>query len=202
MTVLTDNLLDFFEKTQKLKSTLRHSWTSDKNRQESTAEHTWHLTLMAMTLAPYLRSKINILRVLKMLTVHDLAEAETGDIPAFMKAKNKHHQEEVALKRICKNLSPRSRKEILNLWQEFEERKTKDAIFAKMLDVLDVLNQHLIADISTWAPIEFEFNLNRASEEYFLKEPLLLNIYDTLVKRLEKKVKDSTLKIQKALQKT
>lgn len=125
-----------------------------------------------------------------MLIIHDLGEALTGDIPAFIKSPNKHQLEKKAFSKITKSLTKHTRDEIISLWKEFEERKSSEAVFAKMLDVIDVLNQHLIADISTWSEIEFEFNADLASEKYFLHESLLHQMYLELNKRLKQKIAD------------
>lgn len=186
----TNDLLTFFSLSEKLKSTTRHSWTSNIKRQESSAEHTWHLTLMAIVLHPYLQNPVDLTKSLKMLIIHDLGEALTGDIPAFIKSPNKHQLEKKAFSKITKSLTKHTRDEIISLWKEFEERKSSEAVFAKMLDVIDVLNQHLIADISTWSEIEFEFNADLASEKYFLHESLLHQMYLELNKRLKQKIAD------------
>lgn len=69
-----NDFLQFLSKTQRLKSTLRHSWTDNINRQESAAEHSWHMSLMAIALEPYLENKVDLSRVLKLVSVHDTGE--------------------------------------------------------------------------------------------------------------------------------
>jgi putative hydrolase of HD superfamily len=187
---ITDSFLEFITKSQLLKSTTRHSWTANKRRQESTAEHTWHMTLMAMALEPHIKHKINLLHTLKMITVHDLGEALTGDIPAFSKKhENKYEAEEKAIINISQTLDHLTKKEIVALWREYSEKKTSEALFVKALDVIDVLFQHLISDISRWTKKEYSFNLQRFSENYFLDDPVLLDIYNEINDRLVKKVK-------------
>ena len=66
-------IIKFIKKAEKLKTELRHSWTSEVNRQESVAEHTWSSCLLAMILFDEISIKVNQLRVLKMIIVHDLA---------------------------------------------------------------------------------------------------------------------------------
>jgi len=79
--IIISNLLQFYIAAEKLKTTIRHSHTSDSNRIESAAEHSWMLALIALSLFEHLETKIDQLRVLKMVLIHDLAEAVTGDIP-------------------------------------------------------------------------------------------------------------------------
>ena len=187
-----DQIIKFFKTSEKLKTTLRHAWTNDPKRQESTAEHTWHMALIALILASKLKSHINLSRALKMIIVHDLVEAITGDIPAFNgRHIRKSTEEEKAMRVIQSQLPKETGEEITRLWEEYQTKKTKEAIFVKMLDILDVLNQHLISDLSTWSKTEFKFNLNRKGEKYFLDEPCLYALYNQLNKELVKKVQKS-----------
>jgi putative hydrolase of HD superfamily len=147
------NLIDFYKKAEKLKVTTRHSWLSNPKRQESVAEHSWMLCLLAILLSDKLNKKIDLLKVLKMLTIHDLAESVTGDIPAWevsVRQNNKHKQEKKVFSAMVSKLPKNNAKEIISLWEEFEENKTKEAKFANSLDKVEVVLQHNIADISTW----------------------------------------------------
>ncbi len=185
--------LTFLEKTQKLKSTLRHSWTDNSQRQESTAEHSWHLALMVISLAPQLKRKINLELALKMAVTHDLGEALTGDIPAFKVTDEalKHRQEKEAIEQIVKTLPPKTQKELINLYRDYELKKTSEAIFIKRLDILDVMFQHLIADISTWAPEEWTFNLDKFDPAFMADEPFLEEIYAKIHQLLALKVAEA-----------
>lgn len=184
----TSNILEFLAQTQHLKSVLRHSWTDDAHRQESVADHSWHMAMIAIALSPDLQTKVDLLRVFELIAVHDLGELFTGDIPAFAARAGKYEAEKEAVAKITQTLPPARQKEIFALWQEYEERKTKEALFVKMLDVIDVINQHLAADISTWSKEEWTFNLNRDSEKYFKDESLMLALYNSSHDELEKKV--------------
>src|SRR5262245_25285556 len=64
-------ILAFIARAEKLKTELRHSWTSRRERQESVAEHTWMCTLIAMTLFPRVDTPVDQLKVLKLIVVHD-----------------------------------------------------------------------------------------------------------------------------------
>ena len=75
-------ILEFLAFTEGVKRELRHSWLSD-GRRESVAEHSWQMALMAMVVHPRLEAPVDLCRALKMILVHDLAEAETGDVPVF-----------------------------------------------------------------------------------------------------------------------
>src|SRR5438045_3719078 len=115
--IIITNLLQFYIASEKLKTTIRHSHTSDSNRMESSAEHSWMLALIALSLFEHIETEVNQLRVLKMVLIHDLAEAVTGDIPAFEKSErhsNKFEAERQAFETLTKNLSPEFRQEIIS----------------------------------------------------------------------------------------
>lgn len=89
-----------------------------------------------------------------MIIVHDLAEAVVGDIPAFEISKrqnDKLENEKRAIREITSSLENKNlANEIISLWEEFEERRTAEAMLAKACDKFDVLLQHLNTDIKTW----------------------------------------------------
>ena len=90
--------IDFLNKIEKLKCNTRHSWTST-GRQESVAEHSWRLAVMAMLcIDDYPELDIN--KVIKMCLIHDFGEAITGDIPAFLKTAQNELDENVAVEKL------------------------------------------------------------------------------------------------------
>jgi putative hydrolase of HD superfamily len=76
------SILQVLQLAERLKFELRHSYTSS-GRQESVAEHTWRMALMAVLIEPLLKQKVDTTRLLKMIIIHDLAEAEARDISAL-----------------------------------------------------------------------------------------------------------------------
>lgn len=154
---LIKNLLAFYIEAEKLKTTMRHSWTSDKNRQESSADHSWMLCLVAMTIFEHLDIQLDQLRVLKMLVLHDLAEAITGDIPAFDKKGRigKYAKEKKAMQQLLEPLPETTKHEFLELWNEYELRETIEAKVAQAIDKFEAPLQHNISDISTWDENDF-----------------------------------------------
>ncbi|MEW5798710.1 MAG: HD domain-containing protein [Bacteroidota bacterium] len=164
--VQLQNILSLLHLAEKLKFELRHSFTS-AGRQESVAEHTWRMALMAMLLEPHLDQKIDIGKTLKMILIHDLVEAEAGDVPFPRMVQNadlkkmKEEKEKAAIEKIRTILNDDTGEEIHSLWNEFEERNTYEAKFANALDKLEVQLQHNEADIKTWEPIEYELIYSR-----------------------------------------
>ena len=155
-------LKKFFTQTEKLKTVIRHSSTSDLNRKESVAEHSWHLSLVALTVFEHLDQPVDQLKVLKMLIIHDLAEIVTGDIPTFNKQKlDKQHiadQELKAFEHLIDSLTPSQKQDFLALYKEFEDKKTLEAKLAKAIDKLEAVIQHNIADISTWDQNDLDYH--------------------------------------------
>jgi putative hydrolases of HD superfamily len=154
-------VLEVLALAEKLKFELRHSWLSN-GRQESVAEHTWRMSLMAVLLEPYLDQKLDMARTLKMIIVHDLVEAEAGDIPAFFvmdatARELKQAKEQQAIENLRQQLGPEIGQHIYELWYEFEDKATYEAKVANALDKLEVQIQHNHADMSTWIEIEHEF---------------------------------------------
>lgn len=168
---------------EKLKSEMRHSWLSD-GRQESVAEHTWRVSLMAMLIEPYLNKKVDIGKLLKMIIIHDLVEAEARDIPAFdttnndQKKKDKEVSELKAIENIKNTLQGDLGEDIFNLWMEFEHKQTYEAKVANALDKLEAQIQHNEADISTW--IDIEFKMSFMMEKHTDFDPIL-NLFRNLI---------------------
>lgn len=156
-------VLEVLSLAEKLKYELRHSWLSN-GRQESVAEHTWRMSLMVVLLEPYLDKELDTARTLKMVIIHDLVEAEAGDIPAFevttAKAKElKQAKEKQAIENLRLRLGSGIGQHVYELWHEFEEKQTYEAKVANALDKLEVQIQHNHADISTWLEVEQELCL-------------------------------------------
>ena len=167
-TLSLQKILKFLHESEALKRQLRHSWLSD-GRQESVAEHTWRMALMAIVLSQEIDAKIDVAHVLEMTIVHDLGEVYLGDYQVYGDGnpapKNKHELEEEALKKLIKLLPSSSSERIYSLWMEFEEKKTLEAKFATALDKLEVIIQHNEADLSTYLEGEGEFNLTYADDK-------------------------------------
>lgn len=146
------------ELAERLKFELRHSWLSS-GRQESVAEHTWQMALMAVLMHRHLERPVDLGRSLEMIIVHDLVEAEAGDVPFFetgARQDAKPERERAAIDRIRGLLPSGTGDHVHALWHEFEALETPEAKFAKALDHLEVQIQHNRADFSTWREIEHD----------------------------------------------
>lgn len=131
-----NKLVDFCMEMDKLKYIQRQTYVADGSRQENDAEHSWHLALMAVLFSEYANEKIDVLRVIKMVLIHDAVEIDAGDTFAYDEKANqsKREREELAANRIFHILPEDLAKEFRDLWEEFEALETKESKFANTLD--------------------------------------------------------------------
>ena len=155
-------LLQILSVAEKLKCNTRHCSTSS-GRQESVAEHSWRVSLMAMLTASAL-PEADMDKVIRMCLIHDLGEAFTGDIPSFDKTEADSKTEEMVLRRWVQTFPSPEREEWLALYEEMEAQQTQEARIYKALDKLEAVVQHNESDISTWLPLEYDLQLEYGRE--------------------------------------
>lgn len=146
--------IEFILEIDKLKQVMRRTPLLDKSRNENDAEHSWHLAMLAMILAEYASPEVNVNRVIRMLLIHDLVEIDAGDTFLYDEspaASLKDERELNAAKRIYGLLPDDLSLELMELWKEFEERKTEDAKFAAGLDRLQPLLHNYFTGGGAWA---------------------------------------------------
>jgi len=142
----------FVLEVDRLKSILRRSYLLNETRHENTAEHSWHLAVMALVLAEHASAEVNSLNVLKMLLVHDIVEIDSGDTYIYDAAGNdtKAEREGAAARRIFGLLPADQEAELTQLWQEFEARETPEAKFAAALDRLMPMLHNYHTEGQSW----------------------------------------------------
>ena len=128
--------MKFIEEIDKEKLIGRQTYLSDASRKENDAEHAWHMAIMAVLLSEYANEKIDVLKTVTMLLIHDIVEIDAGDTYAYdEEAKKTQRQRELAAADRIFGLLPADQADYMrNLWNEFEERKTPEAKFARTLD--------------------------------------------------------------------
>jgi putative hydrolase of HD superfamily len=129
--------IEFLVEADKLKEIVRRTVTTQSRRPENSAEHTWHLCLMVMTLAEHANvPTLDVLRVLRMLLIHDLVEIDAGDTFAYdaHAMSGQHEREARAAERIFGLLPADQALAFRALWDEFEARATPEAKFALACD--------------------------------------------------------------------
>ena len=145
--------IQFIIEIDKLKNILRQTLLTDESRRENSAEHSWHLAMMAILLSEYAPSKdVDLLRVIKMLLIHDLVEIDAGDTFCYdlQANQNKAAREVQAATRLFGILPEDQGIELQELWQEFEAQQTTEAQFAAALDRLQPLLHNQQTRGGTW----------------------------------------------------
>lgn len=156
MTPAEENRLDqqirFIVELDQLKHVLRQTLLIDGSRRENTAEHSWHLATMALTLFEYAPPETDLLRVMKMLVLHDIVEIRAGDTFCYDVNGNldKPAREQEAATYLYGLLPPDLGGEMRGLWEEFESGLTPGARFANALDRLQPLLHNYRTDGGTW----------------------------------------------------
>jgi putative hydrolase of HD superfamily len=144
--------LAFIVEIDKLKTVLRRTMLTDQSRRENSAEHSWHIALMAVLLHEHAGEAVDLMRVIKMLLVHDIVEIDAGDTFAYDATGrlDKEERERRAADRLFALLPDDHAQELRSLWDEFEENRSPEACFANALDRLQPLLQNLHSKGGTW----------------------------------------------------
>lgn len=183
-------IINFLEAIEPLKSTLRHNWTKS-GRQESSAEHTWRVSVFLMVIQDLLKFDINFEKTLKMVLIHDIPELVDGDIPGFIKEKSlKKHQDDESknAKKIFDKLPESIGKEYLDFFLEFEKGESPEARVALALDRIESQLQHLESGYKYWSKDEAgEHMLNFPNEAIKkLNNKKIQNIWDIIRVEIQK----------------
>lgn len=143
----------FILEVEKLKTVLRRTLLLDRSRVENDAEHTWQLALMAMVLSEHSREKVELVRVLKMLLIHDIVEIDAGDTFAYdtVLAASQAERELKAAERIFALLPEDQAREFRALWDEFEAKASAESRFANAMDRLQPLLHNFFTEGGTWS---------------------------------------------------
>ncbi len=163
--------LIFIKLVGKLRTTYRHCWSPD-GRQESVAEHCYRLAFMPLLLKDEF-SDVNLNKVMKMCLIHDLGEAVTGDIPAFMKTDDQEADEMSLLFDLFDTLPDTVAEEFKTLHIEMNALVTKEAKLYKALDNLEALMSHNESELSTWLPVEYHDMLTYGEDKVAWNEWLV-----------------------------
>ncbi|MBM3257912.1 MAG: HD domain-containing protein [Candidatus Nealsonbacteria bacterium] len=204
------NLLNFLVEVGKLKRMPRMGWVlRGIDNPETIADHTFRMTLMTWILC--CKKKLNISKALKMSLIHDLCEVYAGDTTPFdcilsrkgKKGKNifnkwprlskkekeifflnKCKKENKALRKITSKLPPKLRKEIINLWDEYEKGLTLEGRFVRQVDRVE----NLLQALEYWKKgKKFKIEPWWIQIEELVDDPLLLKFIKVLEKRFHKK---------------
>ena len=144
--------IGFVLEVEKLKQVFRQTLLPGDRRRENDAEHSWHLSLMAILLVEYAAAEVDLLKVLKMLLIHDVVEIDAGDTFVYDVVANedKAHREQRAADRLFGLLPADQASTYRALWDEFEQRQSAEARYAAALDRLQPLLLNFYTDGAAW----------------------------------------------------
>lgn len=153
MTERFQKQLNFFLEIDKVKNIFRMTSIADGSRRENDAEHSWSLAIMAFLFAEYMEDDVDILKVMKMVLIHDLVEIYAGDTFCFdvVGMEDKEEREQASADKIFGLLASDQGQELRTLWEEFEACETREAEYAAMLDRLQPLIMNYVNEGGTWA---------------------------------------------------
>lgn len=146
-----DQQFDFIKEIDKEKFIQRQTRLSDNVRRENDAEHAWHMAIMTVLLSEYANEKIDVLRTVTMLLIHDIVEIDAGDTYAYDEEglKTQRERECQAADRIYALLPEDQQSKLRDIWEEFEAGETPEAKFAHTMDnlqpaMLNVVNNGVL----------------------------------------------------------
>jgi putative hydrolase of HD superfamily len=144
--------MKFILEVDKLKSIIRQNYLIDGSRKEDDADHSWHLALMCALLSEHSNEKIDVIKTIIMVLIHDIVEIDAGDTYAYDASGNvsKKERELVAAERIFNLLPKDQAEEMRALWDEFEEGDTSEAKFANTLDHLQPMLLNAGSNGKSW----------------------------------------------------
>ena len=152
--MILEKEIQFILALDALKKVNRRNFNLDDSRRENTAEHSWQIVVFAQVLLPYAKDKdkIDLLRVIRMLSIHDVVEIEAGDTFIFDESAmtGKYDRELQAAKNTFGILDEPLSSDFLNLWMEFEAEKTPDAIFACAVDRIMPFLLNVYGSAKSW----------------------------------------------------
>ncbi len=153
----------FLIEIDRLKNVLRATRNLHNGQPENSAEHSWHLAMMAAILAEHAHQPVQVNRVIQMLLIHDLVEIDAGDHPLHGDHDVHAMQaaEQAGADRIFGLLPPDQAAEWRAIWDEFEAAESSDAKFAKAVDRFQPLICNLMNQGGSWP----EFDVSRSQVE-------------------------------------
>jgi putative hydrolase of HD superfamily len=145
--------IEFMLEIDKLKHIFRRTILTDRSREESSAEHSWHIAMAAFLFSEYAQDQeMDLYRVIKMLLVHDLVEIDAGDTYCYdhQSRQDQARREQEAAERIFKILPSDQSQSFRALWVEFENKDTPESKYANALDRFQPFMQNYVTRGQIW----------------------------------------------------
>ena len=153
--------IEFLVEIDKLKTVFRRAYlAADPIRRENSAEHSWHIAMLALILKEYTQEDVDLSRLIKMLLIHDIVEIDAGDTAMYDKkgASDKAEREQRGAKRIFGLLPDDQGQDLLEIWEEHEEGITSEAKLATALDRLMPLLHNFYTQGKRWKEDGITYN--------------------------------------------
>ena len=153
---MSDNRLnkqfEFCLEADKEKFIGRQTYLTDGIRKENDAEHAWHMAVMTLILSEYANEKIDLLKTISMILIHDIVEIDAGDTYAYdeERKKSQKSRELAAADRIFAMLPEDQQQKFRQLWEEFETAETPEAKFARAMDNVQPIMLNSATDGKSW----------------------------------------------------
>lgn len=182
--------INFILEVDKIKNIIRQNYLTDGSRKEDDADHSWHLALMCAILNEHANEKIDILKTMTMVLIHDIVEIDAGDTYAYDTGaiESKMDRELAAAERIFKLLPDDQAEYMRTLWDEFEENVTPEAKFASTLDRVQPFLLNAASNGKSWKEhgITFSQVLKRNTVTHEGSEALWEFQYEMMKQQVEK----------------
>ena len=186
--------IEFIKEIDKLKYIQRRTRLFNSDRNENDAEHSWHLAMMAIILSQHSNAAIDVLKVVKMVLIHDIVEIDAGDTFIYDTVKNHVNtdDERLAAERIFGLLPKEQAEELIRIWEEFEAGETDEAKFAKSMDRLEPLLQNVSNNGGTWK--EYNVDYKKVYEKKQIIRNGSISIWNYAENLIEESVTNGILK--------
>lgn len=177
--------LKFILEIDKEKQIKRKTLQSNGTDFEDDAQHAWHMAIMTLLLSEHANEEIDVLKTVSMLLIHDLVEIDAGDTYAYdsQGLKTQSTREAMAANRIFNLLPEDQAKKMFDLWNEFEERKTPEAKFARVMDNFQPVMLNAATDGRMWVEngVHLEQILKRNEKTHEGSEVLWMYMYEHFI---------------------
>ena len=180
-----DLQLKFLKEIDKLKLIKRQGIVSDGSRRENSAEHSWHMAMFIILFEKELPENLDTAKALKLAIVHDLIEIYADDTPIYDKTMSatQEKREMDAAKKLFSQLPEDLAKEFMNLFLEFEEMKTKEAVFVKSFDKLHGVFQNLCENGQAWKNCGVTIDMiENHKRKYMDHDETMTKLFDAMLK--------------------
>lgn len=186
--------IDFILEIDKEKNILRQTHLSGHGRQENDAEHAWHMAIMAYLLREYANEEVDLLKVIMMCLIHDVVEIDAGDTYAYddVNLATQKEREDAAKERIYSLLPEDQKKELIELFDEFEAGKSAEARFAHALDNFQPLLLNNSNDGGDWK--EHQVDSERVYRRHRRTRPGSEKLYEETDKILQENIRKGNIR--------